>query len=355
MPHRSQANSDLLGRRVIPAGSQRGFTLIELLVVMIIFTLLVSLLLPAVQAARESSRRGQCANNLKQLGLAIHDFHSKYRYLPSSPRYIAPPVKNAALSTPPPNLSWQAYLLASLDLMPIYNQLDAAQNWSSTTVGKGFTVSNSVAVANTLPVFFCASGTDPARLDGDPAQSTWTPLAACTDYSTITQVEQRTADAGLVDAAGPGMMPLNLRSTFDNVRDGLSNTLLVVESAGRPAVYRRRVAFGTLPGDRVNGGGWSRAASDFGLDGVSSDGTSFPGTCAVNCTNGEDIGQSPYPYPSPYGTSGTGETYAFHPDGANVLLGDGSVRFAAQTIDMRVYGRLVTRDKSDLACGDQLQ
>ena len=60
----------------------------------------------------------------------------------------------------------------------------------------------------------------------------------------------------------------------------------------------------------------------------SADGTSFPGTCAINCTNGQDIGTSPYPYPSPYGTGGTGETYSFHSGGANVVLGDGSVRFA---------------------------
>ena len=124
------------------------------------------------------------------------------------------------------------------------------------------------------------SGTDPGRLDGDPAQSPWTPLAACTDYSTITQVEQRTADAGLVDAAGLGMMPVNLRSTLENVRDGLSNTLLLVESAGRPMVYRRRQSFGTLPTNRVNGGGWSRSASDFGLDGVKRRRNDFSRNCA---------------------------------------------------------------------------
>ena len=86
--------------------------------------MLVGLLLPAVQAARESSRRGQCANNLRQIGLAVHDFHSKYGYLPSTPTALRTAVRRSAASTTPPNLSWEAYLLPNLDQMPIYDQLD---------------------------------------------------------------------------------------------------------------------------------------------------------------------------------------------------------------------------------------
>jgi prepilin-type processing-associated H-X9-DG protein len=323
---------------------------------MAIIVLLVALLLPAVQAAREASRRSQCANNLRQIALAVQDFQAKYGYLPSTPRPSGSntPTGNAPNATTP-NLSWEAYLLTNLDQQVMYDQLDPSQSWSSTTAGKAYAVSNSVTVAMPLPMLSCPSSTDPNRLDGDPTQNPWTPLAACTDYSTITQVEQRTADAGLVDAAGLGMMPVNVRATVDDVRDGLSNTVLLVESAGRPQVFRRRQAVGTLPMNRVNGGGWSRSASDFGLDCVSADGTSFPGTCAINCTNGQDIGISPYPYPSPYGTAGTGETYSFHNGGANVVMGDGSVRFANEAIDLRVYARLVTRNKSDLVSPDQLQ
>jgi prepilin-type N-terminal cleavage/methylation domain-containing protein/prepilin-type processing-associated H-X9-DG protein len=334
---------------------RRGFTLIELLVVISIIGLLVGLLLPAVQAAREASRRSQCSGNLHQLGVAIQAFHTKYRYLPSSPRFSTPlpTVKNGV--TAPANLSWEAYLLPNLDQASISNKLDPSQSWSSTTVGTGFKTSNSFVVATRIPVFECNSSTDPARLDGDPAQSSWTGIGAPSDYATITQVEQRMVDAGLVDAAGPGMMPLNARSSIDDVRDGLSNTILLVESAGRPQVFRRRLAVGTAPSNRVNGGAWARQGSDFGLDGSSADGTIFPGTCAINCTNGEDVGSSAYPYASPYGTAGTGETYSFHSGGANVLMGDGSVRFANESIDIRVYGRLVTRAKSDLASADQLR
>ena len=355
MPHSLSAKTWPTGR-FNARRLRTAFTLIELLVVIAIIVMLVGLLLPAVQAARESGRRGQCASNLRQIAQAIHDYQSSHGCLPSTPRPCgSTTVGSGSASTATPNLSWEATLLPSLDQMVMYNQLDPSQSWSSTTVGKGFAVSNSVTVATPIAQFACPSGTDPNRLDGDPAQTPWTPLAACTDYATITQVEQRTADAGLVDGAGLGMMPVNVRASLDDVRDGLSNTLLLVESAGRPQVFRRRLAFGTLPTNRVNGGGWSRSASDFGLDGSSADGTSFPGTCAINCTNGQDIGISPYPYPSPYGTGGTGETYSFHSGGANVAMGDGSVRFANEAIDMRVYGRLVTRNKNDLASADQLQ
>jgi prepilin-type processing-associated H-X9-DG protein len=111
-----------------------------------------------------------------------------------------------------------------------------------------------------------------------------------------------------------------------DVTDGMSNTLLLVESAGRPTLWRRSQPIGdpynTTNPVRVNGGGWARAASDFDLKGSSSDGSVFPGSCAINCTNGDDIGNN---YPDPvYGTNGTGETYAFHAGGANVLFGDGS-------------------------------
>jgi prepilin-type N-terminal cleavage/methylation domain-containing protein/prepilin-type processing-associated H-X9-DG protein len=344
LPESAAGQSELRPRR-------RGFTVIELLVVISIIGLLVGLLLPAVQSARESSRRSQCANNMRQLGTAIHDFHSRFGFLPSSPRNVTGSTPPPATSSP---LSWEAYLMPDLDQETTFNHLDASQNWSSTTASAGYKVSNSVVVATRMGVFECASSTDPSRQDGDPAQNPWTPLAACTDYSTITQVEQRTADAGLVDAAGLGIMPTGMRATFDAVADGLSSTLLLVESAGRPQVYRGRKVIGTLPTNRVNGGGWSRPASDFGLDGVSADGSIFPGTCAMNCTNGEDIGSSAYPYAPPYGTAGTGETYSFHPGGANLLLGDGSVRFGSQGVDIRVYARLVTRDKNDLASPDKL-
>ncbi len=105
---------------------------------------------------------------------------------------------------------------------------------------------------------------------------------------------------------------------------------------------------------RVNAGGWPRPASDYSIDGSSEDGTTFPGRCAINCTNGENVAGLPFPItsPFPYGSEGTGETYAFHPAGANAAFGDGSVKFIQEQVDIRVFAALVTRDKLEAVSND---
>src|SRR5262249_20633343 len=132
---------------------------------------------------------------------------------------------------------------------------------------------------------------------------------------------------------------------------GTSHTIMLAESAGRPFVYRKTGRVGDLTTNRVNGGGWCRPASDYGLDGSSEDGSTFPGPCAVNCTNGEDylkggsdMGVVPIAF---YGTYSTSETFAFHPGGANVLMGDASVHFIAEGVDMRSFAAMVTRKAQD--------
>ena len=81
----------------------------------------------------------------------------------------------------------------------------------------------------------------------------------------------------------------------------------------------------------------------------------MPGPCAINCTNGEDIAGQSFPYAAPYGSDGSGETYGFHPRGVNVLLADGSLRFASDKIELRVFARLVTRDKNEVASASDFE
>lgn len=141
-----------------------------------------------------------------------------------------------------------------------------------------------------------------------------------------------------------GFLWRNTQPRISDATDGTSNTILLAECAGRPTVYQRGMAIGSPTGSppmRVNGGGWSRAASDFDLKGSSADGTTFPGPCAVNCTNGVNIGNV---YPDPvWGTNGTGGTYSFHTGGANILFADGSVKFVSAGVNIVVYAALVTR------------
>ena len=321
----------------IPSKSRTGFTLIELLVVIAIIGALVGLLLPAVQLAREAARRSQCQNNLKQLGLAVHNYSSTYGNLPSS-------VRPAGL-TSLPRIAGLTFLLPFLEQQNFYKNYNQTKNWSDPL--------NASVVQTIIPSFICPSSTDPTRLDGVPELAgSWAPnVAAPTDYSPTIGVDQRLKDHNLVDESGPGILIKNGNPRLADVTDGLSNTVLYAESAGRPFLYQRGKRVGDVaasPSVRVNGGGWSRPASDFSVDGATEDGTQVGAQSdsdvlfAVNRTNGYAIPPTTFP-DAYYGSEGTGEVYAFHPGGANVALGDGSVRLINENISIREFARLVTR------------
>ena len=328
----------------------RGFTLIELLVVIAIIAVLIALLLPAVQAAREAARRAQCVNNLKQFGLAMHNFHDVNGNLPASDRPNA--------STNAPRIAGITLMLPFFEQSTLYNAYNQSYTWG--------VVQNSTVVRSKVASFLCPSSAAGDVLDGDPQPpATWSAtVAAATDYSPTLGIDTRLGPTGLGLAgnagdtttvgAWSGMMPKNTKSNLATVTDGLSNTIAFAESAGRPYVFRKgpkRVG-GDLTGHRVNAGGWSRPASDFSIDGSSMDGSVIPGPCPLNCTNGEDIGPTTFPYVY-YGSEGTGEAFAFHPGGANFLIGDGSVRFIKDTIAMRIFATLITRSGGELASSDQ--
>jgi prepilin-type N-terminal cleavage/methylation domain-containing protein/prepilin-type processing-associated H-X9-DG protein len=314
-------------------GQRSGFTLIELLVVIAIIGILVSLLLPAVQAAREAGRRSQCSNNLKQLALAAHSFSDSQNKLPSS---VRPPGLTAE-----PRVAALTLTLEYIEQGAAYRAYDQKKNW--------FDPANVAVTSRPIATYLCPSTPHPKRMDGIPEANPWTGnLIAVTDYSPAIGVDQRLAVANLVDFAGGGMLPKNGEPRLADVTDGLSNTIMFAESAGRPFVYRHGQKAGDLPNQRLNGGGWSRPASDFSLDGSSYDGGTLPGPCALNCTNGEDVGASAFPHPY-YGTEGTSEAYAFHPGGAQFAFGDGSVRLVSERISIRDFARLITRASGELA------
>lgn len=307
---------------------KHGFTLVELLVVIAIIGVLVSLLLPAVQMAREAARRTSCSNNLRQLGLAAHNFHDSQQVLPSS---VRPPGL-----TPLPRIAGLTFLLPYIEQNTMFERYDRTRNW--------FDPINLPITSQKVATFLCPSAPNPDRLDGVPeAGSAWVGVVAPTDYSPTIGVDQRLLTAGLVDDAGAGILTKNGRPRLADVTDGLSNTILYGESAGRPAHYvRGNRLVGSTPVNRVNAGGWCRPASDFSIDGSSFDGSLLPGPCAINCTNGEATGTAPFPHPY-YGSEGTGEAYAFHPNGAQFAFGDGSVQFINRNISMREFAALVTR------------
>ena len=337
----------------------QAFTIIELLVVISIIGTLVALLMPAVQSARIVAPC-QCANNLKQMGLAVHEYEEAQKALPSSDR---PPGLTTA-----PRVSGLVKLLPNLGRTARFELYDFGKNWSDNTGPKG---GNLALTSEPVPVFQCPSTPMAARLDGVPEEDPWTPKIAVTDYSPIIGVDYRlgppayepapglVGQLGLVDAetiaysrATPplpnsGLLRKNEKTRFSDCKDGLSVTILYAESAGRPYLYRKASTLvgSDLTSNRVNGGGWARPASDFALNGSSPDGGTIPGPCAINCTNGDQAAGQSFPL-AHYGTEGTGEPYSFHPGGANFVFADGAVHFLNADISIREFAKLVARRKT---------
>jgi prepilin-type N-terminal cleavage/methylation domain-containing protein/prepilin-type processing-associated H-X9-DG protein len=323
-----------------------GFTLIELLVVIAIIAVLIALLLPAVQSAREAARRTQCVNNLKQVGIAVHNFHDVQGQMPSS-------VRPSGLTTAP-RIAGLLLLLNHMEQAQVYNAVNLSITWGDPV--------NSTAVHTRIATLICPSSpADPSRLDGipevQPYSPTWAPnVAAITDYSPIVGIDSRLSAFGVfpVGTTPPeSLIVKNKKTTLASATDGTSNTIVFVESAGRPFVYRKGgKQLGNVPEHRLNSGGWARPASDVSLNGSTADGSYFPGPVVINAANGEDVYNQPFPHPY-YVTEGTGGIFAFHPGGANVLLGDGSVRFVKETVGLQTFAALVTRAAGEVISADQ--
>lgn len=294
--------------------SRRGFTLVELLVVIAIIGILIALLLPAVQAAREAARRTQCSNNLKQIGLGLHNYHDTVKQLPPGQMIWnnnAP--SGCGLTGTLRSYGWQAHILPFIEQGPLYDLIE----WDN------YPQINNSQRANWsfIDVFLCPS--EPSRIgtswtgasnpySGDPNQDS-TP----SHYSGVADDDCRWEDCGnggWLTCLGEGTFFMGSKVAMRDFTDGTSNTAFVVENVAPDQTGTTRYRSFTWVG-------WNLL--DF------SRGINFPFNLVP-----------PLSHNSFNNTSGPG---SHHPGGCHLGMADGSVRFVSETVNQATLYALATR------------
>ncbi|MGE5195121.1 MAG: DUF1559 domain-containing protein [Deltaproteobacteria bacterium] len=340
-----------------------GFTLIELLVVIAIIAVLVSLLLPAVQQAREAARRSQCQNNLKQIGLAIYNYESSYTRYPSSGEST-----NETLA-----IRQMFPVAMHVAILPFLDESAIADAWNYNFHYTNSANSNNAALSRTqLPKYIC-----PTNANTQPDALNY----GNTDYMPIAYVDINPA-TGFRNASGGGSLnsdmggALGFCRKIGDIIDGTSNTMLVIEDSSRPTqtaghYNQQAVTLGAANAgwlasfdttqlfaapDVVPGtfggpyGAPNRWADPDNGSGVSGPPTQDPNSPLYlgSLTQIINNWKTPLGGPAqcPWGINNCGpndEPFSQHPGGCNALFGDGRVRFLAENTNILVIRALCTR------------
>lgn len=300
---------------------RRGFTLIELLVVITILGLLVAILLPAVQSAREAARRAHCQNNLRQIGLALHGYHDAQGLFPPGFSLDEPGVTFAVTGW-----GWGARLLGGLEQGALYNAINQSLSY---TVPAQQTV-----IETRLSIFLCpSSGGGGPMSTGyvDQPISTTRNMSSGQYVASAASVSRRGIHGQI--AQGDGVFFLNSRIALRDLADGTSSTLMIGERSRNVAdatwvgVPQTSFILCTKDGWRVK----TCASAMFMVLGRT-------GPASDIIFGAVPTGSTPN---SP--GSGADGFWSLHRGGCNFLLGDGSVRFLKETISEDVFKTLATR------------
>jgi prepilin-type N-terminal cleavage/methylation domain-containing protein/prepilin-type processing-associated H-X9-DG protein len=377
-----------------------GFTLVELLVVVAIIGILMAMLLPAVQQAREAARRSQCQNNMKQIGLAIHNFESTYKALPTGGEGTDFSVPANGGQTKFSRTALFVALLPFIEHTDLYVQMDLTKSYRDTTVNSSG-VSNASICQRDIATYLCPS--NPYLSSKDPAgfgnldyfATVYTDISdgskggaapgnrdamnyradgALSVVDGSHKTTSKTTPSDFVDGAKITGVPMSA------VSDGTSNTIAVIEDAGRICPRSSSPAYGgtegsyaetadpanlspediaatTGPGGFLARAVWRWADPDANGSGVS--GPTTNGSGAATQYVGKIINQNNYPIGGPAGFRWTSNNYglndepfSFHQGGCNVVMMDGSVKFLEETTHPVIMRYIVTRSESKSARDD---
>ncbi len=316
---------------------RRGFTLIELLVVIAIIAILIALLLPAVQQAREAARRTQCRNNLKQLGLALHNYHDNYNMFPPGRTRRDGVTPDGWYSG---NIGWLPRLLPMIDQAPLFNTIDwNLGTGTSATDGNGGVngAAPSGARRQIIPAFRCPSDpgngnvpwTNPLgnRVTGAPADGSYATTNYAANVGRTTRLSRNP----------PGLLGENTKIGIRDILDGTSNTLAVSELViGFHRIDSNDTANNTdcAAAAQRTSGTYQAGASWFYAYFPQ---TSFFNTYVGPNSKGFDCGVN--------SDRVNNAARSLHVGGVHTLLSDGGVRFVSENINLTTWANL--GDKAD--------
>jgi prepilin-type N-terminal cleavage/methylation domain-containing protein/prepilin-type processing-associated H-X9-DG protein len=306
---------------------RHGFTLIELLVVIAIIAILIGLLLPAVQKVRAAAARVQCANNLKQIGLGIHNYTSTFSELMPQGESSGGPAPGYT-SLADRRVSVHTKLLPYIEQEAVFRMIDTSRIWCESRSG----CRNREAAQTLIKTYMCPSSPRYGQMVTveDPEVTGGTFQAAPTDYMVVSSF--RLSGPPNVDLAGT-LRVLNAGPRkITDITDGTSNTFVMFEICDKTAQWRA----GTMiagPANQIynnsNNGTWANGGGNNSIRGWDASGTIQYGEYCVNKHNGA-------------------APYAFHPGGAYVVMADGSVQFLNENIKSLTVSKLVSFAEGDI-------